>query len=742
MTSPEQQSVVERLRAHLICAPSDHARFVGPPLDLEGLDSVVLGQLWTLLRRTAWHADAHPAAKAASQAIMTKARELGLDPALDEQASVEAFKTIGLRAWEAAVEQWGYVACEPTRALQDEVRRILGDPSEWPKEHLDAYKARALMAMANTLDHLEDLRVRVFTECAGSMYRLAELDVLEQLSLPALLALAGSRNGYYWPPDRMERADPAMALTQEPAYIEFARTTLESATRAMDDVHCGLVPYQADQPFTVQDTQVIARAARVAALRDEPWYAGLIGRLLPHACVAPTAAKTAPSQSLGIALGHSIEGVPTPESVQALREAIAVVRHEGLKKKISRNLKPAERALAARPDVALRVSLGGKVDKKQQAMLVACLEAGWWQPLQWSSADWQRQLLSGGGIKDIATGLVWTCARPDGTSVSLMIGIDNAAVQMFVNGRLERDRRLPEGSFRLWHPVLAERSERRAWQQHLADCRLRQPLRQVFREFYRPLTAEAELNVSEQFSGHILSIRPLIGLARKEGWQIDKYLGLVRYFGAVRVIFEVTAELYPGLEGSCDTMSLRFDVRAGRKWRPLPIAQMDEIVYSEACRAVDLLVSVTAFALDDPATSSLPLTAGDLGVRLCADESVQETAQSSMPVHPRVKRSQRVFYLSNLSLGDMGQMRREALESVFVEQIAAGRVVIEERHVKVGGCRVHLATARVTHNGEPVVLPGHEAGAKIAAVPWLPYDEVLLQRVAGAVGVLLAGGGS
>jgi hypothetical protein len=59
----------------------------------------------------------------------------------------------------------------------------------------------------------------------------------------------------------------------------------------------------------------------------------------------------------------------------------------------------------------------------------------------------------------------------------------------------------------------------------------------------------------------------------------------------------------------------------------------------------------------------------------------------------------------------------------------------------VGDYRVHLATARITRSGEAVELeaaaPARAASARVAAVPWLPYDEVLLRRVAEAVGRLL-----
>jgi hypothetical protein len=62
---------------------------------------------------------------------------------------------------------------------------------------------------------------------------------------------------------------------------------------------------------------------------------------------------------------------------------------------------------------------------------------------------------------------------------------------------------------------------------------------------------------------------------------------------------------------------------------------------------------------------------------------------------------------------------------------------MEARQVRVGPFAVHLATARVTKGGAPVEVAEPASGATLAAVPWLPYDEVLLQKICDRVGALL-----
>ena len=85
----------------------------------------------------------------------------------------------------------------------------------------------------------------------------------------------------------------------------------------------------------------------------------------------------------------------------------------------------------------------------------------------------------------------------------------------------------------------------------------------------------------------------------------------------------------------------------------------------------------------------------------------------------------------------MAATRRDALRHGFADEVASGAVAFEGRHVRVGPYAVHLSTARVTRDGAPVDLDLPAGRSNLAAVPWLPHDEVLLERIARAVGTLL-----
>lgn len=717
MTHPPsvRLEVIEPLLARLAGPPVDHERFVGVPVDTAGLTPLELGRLWAALRRVGHSEHPTPAASAAAADIRRHATESGLVPALDEASSLEVFRDMQPLEWQVAVDHLGYMACELTAELRAELRRILGEPAQWTADrHPDVYKLHALSVAAD-VDVREALHALTRERHAGSSIRLQELEQLQLLGFESLLALAGSQGGYFMQGIDKDAADPAEVLAHEASYVDFSHHVLVQARDRVADIHAGRIPYVADGFCTPEDAQVIARAARIALVRDEPWLPPLLGEILPGVCVAPTAAKTVPSQSLATALGHSIERHPTPEGVQALKQALSAVRHAGVEKKLARNLKPAERGLAQRPMVALRLAVAAKPDKTQLATLAACLEAGWWQGMALGAAEWRERLLEPTGTAAMARSLVWTMARPDGSTASFM-PVVNGKTSRFI-GSTGQPLTLPDdGRISLWHPASANEDERLAWRGAVVAARLKQPFRQAFREHYAPLEEELALSAASVFADHVVSIRPLLGLARREGWRVQRDGDLERDFGAVRASFRVEARLYPGAEGHASTGGLTFMQRDQGVWRPMRLADVSTVVFSEACRAVDLLVSTSAFA------------------------SEQETQPEAGFDDRSAARRTRLAFLAGRPLGEMTRMRREALRTVFSEAVSTGRLRLEERHAFIGDFAVHLSTARITHNGTPVTLPPDaEGGTVLAAVPWLPYDEVLLQQAAEAVAAVLAG---
>lgn len=669
------------LRARLDGGFVEHARFTGPPVDFNDWTPEELGAIWGALHRAARFGHDDIARFNLARTLLEQVTEAGLAPLLAGAVFLDAL--------DAAADynlEWAYVigclACLQGAApagTAAQARRILGATSGWAELPYQAWLLARLAgddAPAQFAQLMEERHARY-----PMPLTLQELALLPQLAQASLLALAGSRYSGHWNRDSIGEADPADVLADDAAYVDFARTILEQAARHIAAIHDGSVRYAADAAFATADSPVLARAARVASYRDDAWFRPVITVLLPLACVAPGAAKSAPSQSLAMALGHAVETIPTPESLQALRAALAQVRHAGIRKKLERNLKPAERALAERPDIAWRVGMPGPMGKRRQAMLARRLEAGYASEV-WFDTDQWRGLRDDADIDAVARELVWRTGdgmafMPDGT------GAINAQGQPVD---------LPEqGEIGLWHPLHGSGEERAAWQALVAQRRLRQPLRQVYREIYAPPG-----DGSAPFAGYQLSLRTLLGLARREGWSLDHDEGLSRQFGAWRVSLRIEGRVYPGAGGACTSNGLA----------PAQKMPMAPVAYSEACRAVDLLVSASALAL-------------------------VEEEQS-------VEREQRLFYLADLTPGPMAGMRRAVLEQVFADQIGDGRMALEARHLMVGGHAIHLSTGRVTKDGAEAVIEAVAQGNKLGAVPWLPYDEALLEKIAAAAGALLA----
>lgn len=684
------------LRERLDGGTVDHVRFVGPPVEIGAWSPVELGAVWAALHHAARYDHNDTARRTLAQDLLAQAALANLAPVLEGEVFLAALEAARAHEWDYAVACLSCLQGDAPEGTAQQARRILGEPRRWSEQHYQAYLL-ACLAGGDALAQLDEA-VRARHAVLPMPLTLLELALLPQLRRESVLALAGSPYSGHWSRDCIGEADPAQVLAGDAAYIDFSHAILEDAARHVAAIHDGSVPYASDGAFATGDSGVLARAARLAAYRDEAWFGPVIATLLPGVCVAPGTAKSAPSQSLAMALGHAVETIPTHESLLALRAALGQVRHAGIRKKLERNLKPAERALAERPGMALRLGLLGTAGKRRQAMLARCLEAGMAGEVRWSVEDWRALLQDSDDGKAVAKGLIWR--GDDGVAF-----LQDGAGAVDCQGRSVAVPQL--GRIGLWHPLHGTPEERAAWQALIAARKLRQPLRQAYREVYAPPP-----DGSAPFAGHVLSVRSLVGLARSEGWQVDREEGLSRQFGEVRASLRVEGALYPGAGGTCTSDALVFAQRQGRSWQALAPSALSCVAYSEACRAVDLLVSASAFAL--------------------ASDSEGDADGARM---------RRLDFLAGLELGQMARMRRQVLQQVFAHHVDEGRMTVDARHLRVGGHAVHLATARVTLDGADVADIGLAApakGNKLGAVPWLPYDEALLEKIAATAGVLLA----
>jgi hypothetical protein len=194
------------------------------------------------------------------------------------------------------------------------------------------------------------------TALAGSRPARASAEVTAVAALgPAALALLtelAEARSYFSPPplpDAWER------LAELPGYAAFARSALESARDHIVAIHAGRVPFKADAAFSRDEVATLGRAVRVALLRAEPWLLAVLRPLVLGVAVAPTEARTLPSQAVLFEVARAAEEQPTPELLALLREARAVTRHKGVHQQLDRKFAAILRALGDRPEVALHV---------------------------------------------------------------------------------------------------------------------------------------------------------------------------------------------------------------------------------------------------------------------------------------------------------------------------------------------------------------------------------------------------
>jgi hypothetical protein len=686
---PETIALINKMAG----APSD-SWVAGEPIDTTWIDPLALGDLWTAAHETAVSRDPRllrtPAADAARAVL-----DLGwkMEPAFRGSACRDY---LDLLAREIEKDPGGssYTwrkACFALRrcielsydGLALAARRFLAASERLAMPHL-------AIALARLVDPACEARVleRLAAELAHSPLLVDELRMGASLDLPANLLLADLASLHDLAP-AANAADGRYRLSDCPPYPALAEPGLRQARERVRKLHAFELPYAPDKAFTLKESAVIAHLARVALDRDEAWLPPVLDELFRKVSLAPTTAKTMPSQSVALTLGKAIEAFPTPEAAATLREVIRDIRHVGVKKRLQRNLRGAERGLAGRPEIALRLPPDQPMSKPQLTTLARCLEGGLALGMTLDYADWRARLGEHPQARTLAASLVWRFLDPAGGAVAALpvLNRDRLTLQD-VSGKEVAP--APACRVTLWHPQDAAAAEREAWRDRLAVLRIKQPFKQVFREHYVvPDEARADEETAI-FAGHVVAVTPLLGVARQERWRVEDHC-LARSFGRWTARLQLADPVYPGRPGGTTTGNL--GIWAAGEDRPVRLGAPPTATLSEILRAVDLLVSASGFAV------------------------TMEDAHAGPETH--------LQRLAETPLGAMADIRKQALKRMLR---GLDGVQFDARHLRLGPYAIHLATGRVTREGEPVELDLPK-DANRAARPWLPYDEKLLERI-------------
>ncbi|WP_203881232.1 DUF4132 domain-containing protein [Planotetraspora kaengkrachanensis] len=583
----------------------------------------------------------------------------------------------------------------------------------------------------------------------GEINLLRDWDVQRR----ALLLEVVQDRSYNSPPPLSDAWERLAAI---PEYVAFARTTLEAADARIAAIHAHELAYQADRAFDGAEKETIGRAVRLALLRDEPWLPDLLTRLLTGVAVAPTAARTLPSQAVLYEVGRAAQRFPTPEVIVALRAASSVTRHKAVPKQLDRMIKRAERSLADRVEVAFRMpdlgfdtdgrlsvplgdhtavmTIGDDVEltwwqgdrrlksvpsalrrdrpdevkqlrdlvtrvRRQLATLVRSLEAGYTGEAVHTYAKWRADVATHPIAGAVAKRLIWEIETSPGHWQSVLPDLHD------VTGRPIAEPG-PEARVRLWHPSRAPLADVTAWREHMTGRRLRQPFKQAFREVYLLTPAEERTGVySNRFAAHVVDYQKLYALFKQRGWETD-LLGpwdggdagdarRVLAGGHWRASF--FHDYLPEEGDYAATDQVRFHHSADGEWREARLAEVPPLVFSEAMRDVDLFVAVTSIAADP------------------------EWVDRGEDRHHA--------YWRQTAFGDLppsAEVRRDALARLLPRTAVADRCTLTDRFLVVRGelrtYKIHLGSANILMEPGDVYLcivsaRGHDAKL------FLPFEE-------------------
>jgi len=143
------------------------------------------------------------------------------------------------------------------------------------------------------------------------------------------------------------------------------------------------------------------------------------------------------------------------------------------------------------------------------------------------------------------------------------------------------------------------------YQRYAFDSGLIQTFKQIFRELYSVNEDEkSERTVSRRYAGHQIQPKKAVALLKGRGWTVDYNSGLqkVYYSDDVVVTMFALADWFAPSDIEAPTIEeVRFFHR--KTGQPLAFEDINPIVFSEAMRDVDLVVSVAHVGGVDPMAS-------------------------------------------------------------------------------------------------------------------------------------------
>lgn len=162
------------------------------------------------------------------------------------------------------------------------------------------------------------------------------------------------------------------------------------------------------------------------------------------------------------------------------------------------------------------------------------------------------------------------------------------------------------GTVHIAHGVeLYQHQRLQEFQKYLFCHKIVQPFKQVFRELYLKLEEELPHEYTERYSGYQIQTRQAAGALKTRGWNVSYESGLEKVCYKQSIVAQLYADADWFSPGDIEAPCIDYVVFSRQKsGKPVLIKDLDDVLFSEVMRDVDLAVSLAFTGGVDPVTST------------------------------------------------------------------------------------------------------------------------------------------
>lgn len=188
-----------------------------------------------------------------------------------------------------------------------------------------------------------------------------------------------------------------------------------------------------------------------------------------------------------------------------------------------------------------------------------------------------------------------------------LVLMSNQQFGFYENGKLKGLHEIIDfdSTVRIAHPYdLYKNQNWHEYQSYIFEEKIIQPFKQVFRELYLKLEDEIESNYTKRYSGYQIQIQKTKGTLKSRKWNVSYENGLEKVCYKDDLVVSLYADADWFSPSDIEAPSIDYVGFTNRKnHKSILVKDINDILYSEIMRDVDLAVSVAYVGGVDPITS-------------------------------------------------------------------------------------------------------------------------------------------